>query len=359
MAHQTLYSSHASAPVIQQTIIDRYAELFLHNPADYIKHNGNNWFTVKGNATPAVLAAHLRHEIVIGLSPLKDGTIRWLALDFDAHNGESYSEISADLLAIVAALRRAGIQCHPEASGRGFHVWIFFAVPVRPNFIPALKQFVGNRCEVCAGKTRIRIPMGVYQKDRSRFCGFLDHSLTEIPDQFEYLKNIKPTKPDQIVALNHLPPQGPAAVKTKITVHSWYRNKPATATPKKDGRQVDRENLLFHFEIQPFINNRFSSVPNLKHRLVLYLGFALQLTAKETVNLRVRDLSENGSELKVAAPRCKAKTYLITDWAASIFRGLSEGKAPNVLVFQEGRKNFRERSVQKILQRFFESTLRG
>jgi hypothetical protein len=39
VAPQTVHSSYCCPPAIQQATIDRYAELFLHNPADYIKHS--------------------------------------------------------------------------------------------------------------------------------------------------------------------------------------------------------------------------------------------------------------------------------------------------------------------------------
>ncbi|WP_244275272.1 TOTE conflict system archaeo-eukaryotic primase domain-containing protein [Mycobacterium europaeum] len=74
--------------------------------------------------TPEVIDAHLRGEPHIGLYPLSDDhTCWWLAADFDREAA------MLDALAYMKAVRSYGIPAALEVSqsGRGAHVWIFFA----------------------------------------------------------------------------------------------------------------------------------------------------------------------------------------------------------------------------------------
>jgi superfamily II DNA or RNA helicase len=74
--------------------------------------------------TPEVIDAHLRGEAHIGLYPLSDDdTCWWVAADFDKEAA------MLDALAYMKAARSAGIPAALEVSqsGRGAHVWIFFA----------------------------------------------------------------------------------------------------------------------------------------------------------------------------------------------------------------------------------------
>src|ERR1700737_1156865 len=78
--------------------------------------------------TPDVVDAHLRGEIHIGLYPLSDDdTCWWVAADFDKEAA------MLDALAYMKAARSYGIPAALEVSqsGRGAHVWIFFA-PATP-----------------------------------------------------------------------------------------------------------------------------------------------------------------------------------------------------------------------------------
>jgi hypothetical protein len=74
--------------------------------------------------TPEVIDAHLRGEAHIGLYPLSDDdTCWWIAADFDKEAA------MLDALAYMKAARSYEIPAALEVSqsGRGAHVWIFFA----------------------------------------------------------------------------------------------------------------------------------------------------------------------------------------------------------------------------------------
>jgi superfamily II DNA or RNA helicase len=77
--------------------------------------------------TPAVLAAHLKGEVHIGLYPLLDGDkCWWLAADFDG------PEAMFDALMYVKAGRALQVPVALEVSrsGVGAHAWVFFTSPV-------------------------------------------------------------------------------------------------------------------------------------------------------------------------------------------------------------------------------------
>jgi len=77
--------------------------------------------------TPAVLAAHLKGEVHIGLYPLLDGDrCWWLAADFDG------PEAMFDALMYVKAGRTLQVPVALEVSrsGVGAHAWVFFTSPV-------------------------------------------------------------------------------------------------------------------------------------------------------------------------------------------------------------------------------------
>src|SRR5579859_1343383 len=77
--------------------------------------------------TSAVLAAHLKGEIHIGLYPLLDGDkCWWLAADFDG------PEAMFDALMYVKAGRKLQVPVALEVSrsGVGAHTWVFFTSPV-------------------------------------------------------------------------------------------------------------------------------------------------------------------------------------------------------------------------------------
>ena len=77
--------------------------------------------------TPAVLAAHLKGEVHIGLYPLLDGDrCWWLAADFDG------PDALVDALMYIKAARALQVPVALEVSrsGVGAHAWVFFTSPV-------------------------------------------------------------------------------------------------------------------------------------------------------------------------------------------------------------------------------------
>ena len=88
-----------------------------------IRHEDRNYLPL----TPAVLAAHLKGEVHIGLYPLLDGDkCWWLAADFDG------PEAMFDALMYVKAGRALQVPVALEVSrsGVGAHTWVFFTSPV-------------------------------------------------------------------------------------------------------------------------------------------------------------------------------------------------------------------------------------
>jgi superfamily II DNA or RNA helicase len=88
-----------------------------------IRHEDRDYLPL----TPAVLAAHLKGEVHIGLYPLLDGDkCWWLAADFDG------PEAMFDALMYVKAGRALQVPVALEISrsGVGAHTWVFFTSPV-------------------------------------------------------------------------------------------------------------------------------------------------------------------------------------------------------------------------------------
>src|SRR3990167_6328255 len=96
-------------------------------------------------------------------------------------------------------MNKVNIDSHLEQSGRGYHLWLFFEEPIlRERIERFVGQFIYHTAEIYAGKTKIRIPLGSYQKDKAIFCGFLDDNFKLIDDQEQYLLNIEQTGSDII-----------------------------------------------------------------------------------------------------------------------------------------------------------------
>jgi len=88
-----------------------------------IRHEDRDYLPL----TPAVLAAHLKGEVHIGLYPLLDGDkCWWLAADFDG------PEAMFDALMYIKAGRALQVPVALEVSrsGVGAHTWVFFTSPV-------------------------------------------------------------------------------------------------------------------------------------------------------------------------------------------------------------------------------------
>ena len=108
-------------------ILNKYRSLFLHNTSLYIIHTGSTWLTIKQEVTPELIQKHLERRIVIGLCPQKeDGTVKWVAIDFDAHNGEPIELLKENVRKTKENIIKVSIDSHLEQSGRGYHLFLFF-----------------------------------------------------------------------------------------------------------------------------------------------------------------------------------------------------------------------------------------
>jgi superfamily II DNA or RNA helicase len=107
--------------------------------------------------TAEVLTAHLSGELHLGLYPLLDGDLCWwLAADFDGQTA------MLDALAYMKAARALGVPAGLEVSrsGRGAHVWIFFASPVLAD----VARKVGTRLLREAMALRGRMDLASYDR---------------------------------------------------------------------------------------------------------------------------------------------------------------------------------------------------
>ncbi|HYI21373.1 MAG TPA: DEAD/DEAH box helicase family protein, partial [Candidatus Limnocylindrales bacterium] len=103
--------------------------------------------------TREVMAAHLAGEVFIGLYPLlRDNSCRFLAADFDG------SVAMLDALAYAKAARVSGVPAAVELSksGRGAHVWVFFAAPVQASTARAMGTVLLHEAMVLRGSMDLR-----------------------------------------------------------------------------------------------------------------------------------------------------------------------------------------------------------
>ncbi len=155
-------------------------------------------------------------DFVMGVYPmLLDETCRFLAVDFDR---ESWRE---DALAYVETARRldlgAAIEC--SRSGKGAHVWLFFAEPIpaidarklgahlltetmeaRPEIgFASYDRFFPNQDTLPRGGlgNLIALPLQKRARDQGRTL-FLDDALVPHPDQWAYLSSLTPITTRQV-----------------------------------------------------------------------------------------------------------------------------------------------------------------
>jgi hypothetical protein len=98
--------------------------------------------------TREVIAAHLAGEIFIGVYPLlRDNTCRFVAVDFDG------AAAMLDALAYARVARVSGVPAAVELSksGRGAHVWVFFAAPVDASTARAMGTVLLHEAIVLRG----------------------------------------------------------------------------------------------------------------------------------------------------------------------------------------------------------------
>ncbi len=103
--------------------------------------------------TREVIAAHLAGEVFIGVYPLlRDNSCRFLAADFDG------SLAMLDALAYAKAARVSGVPAAVELSksGRGAHVWVFFAGPVEASTARAMGTVLLHEAMVLRGSMDLR-----------------------------------------------------------------------------------------------------------------------------------------------------------------------------------------------------------
>ena len=277
--------------------LQKYCSLFLHNTNLYIIHNGRTWITEKTEVTKDLIQKHLERKITIGLQPQKeDGTVKWAAIDYDAHNDEPIEEIQENLLKTKTNLIKVNIDSHIEQSGRGYHLWILFEEPIQRDSIERLiKQFIYHSAELYAGKQKIRIPLGSYQKNKSIFCGFLDNNLDLIQNQEEYLMNIKPTsiriirdarqKIRDDKTLIKIKPISKTKIRKIRTDERWF-------TFNKEKKNIEK----------PKINKSkaIELTKNTKHKFVLQLLFDMNLSPREIRNIKIKDVRIEAQILEIA-----------------------------------------------------------
>lgn len=166
--------------------------------------------------TDQAIYDHLAGKHVVGLYPLlDDDSTRLLAADFDK------GEWKEDASAFVATCHEFSIPCALEVSrsGRGAHVWIFFATAVAASL--ARRLGAGLISRTCAGIRQLelssydrlfpnqdRLPSGGFgnlialplqKKARDRGGSvFVDDVFTPYPDQWGYLSSLDPLKADTL-----------------------------------------------------------------------------------------------------------------------------------------------------------------
>ena len=103
--------------------------------------------------TPEVIASHLAGEVFIGLYPLlSDNSCWFLVADFDG------GAAMLDALAYAKAARSEGVPAAVELSksGRGAHVWVFFAAPVDASVARAAGTVLLREAMVLRGSMDLR-----------------------------------------------------------------------------------------------------------------------------------------------------------------------------------------------------------
>ena len=334
---------------MNQKILQKYQNLLLHNTTLYIIHTGRTWLTEKKEVTPALIQKHLERKITIGIQPQRDDrTVKWAAIDFDAHNEEPIEEIQENVIKTKQNLTKLNIDSHIEQSGRGYHLWIFFENPIlRKNIEDFIKKFVYHSAEIYAGKTKIRIPLGSYQKDKSIFCGFLDENFNLIENQEEYLLNIKQTsletikeakkrvKADNLI-LNIKPVSKDK--KRKVTTNfKWFIkfDKEKKNIPKKP--EIDKSKII-------------GITTNSKHKFILQLLLDMNLSPREIRNIKIKEIRLEEQILEIAERKGnKRKMLLIPGHLINSFKENMANKEQNDLLLMSNRgKPYNLRTIFKI-----------
>ena len=333
---------------MQPEAFQKYCSLFLHNTSLYIIHTGSTWLTVKQEVTPELIKKHLERQIVIGLCPQKDdGTVKWVAIDFDAHNGEPIETIKENVKKTKENLTKVNINSHLEQSGRGYHLWLFFEEPIlRERIERFIGQFIYHSAELYAGKTKIRIPLGCYQKDKSIFCDFLDDDFNLIKNQEQYLLNIKPTNIEAIRNARNQVRENKSILLTKPI----SENKKRTIVTNQKWFTFDKEKKEVITKPEINKNKVLEMTDNEKHKLILRLLFEMNLSPLEIRNLKVKDISLNEQLLSISKYKTnERKMLLVPGYLLEPLKNYLANKMPDDLLLTSARgKRYNVRTIEMI-----------
>ena len=333
---------------MQPEAFQKYCSLFLHNTSLYIIHTGSTWLTVKQEVTPELIKKHLERQIVIGLCKKKDdGTVKWVAIDFDAHNGEPIETIKENVKKTKENLTKVNINSHLEQSGRGYHLWLFFEEPVlRERIERFIGQFIYHSAELYAGKTKIRIPLGSYQKDKSIFCDFLDDDFNLIKNQEQYLLNIKPTNIEAIRNARNQVRENKSILLTKPI----SENKKRTIVTNQKWFTFDKEKKEVITKPEINKNKVLEMTDNEKHKLILRLLFEMNLSPLEIRNLKVKDISLNEQLLSISKYKTnERKMLLVPGYLLEPLKNYLANKMPDDLLLTSARgKRYNVRTIEMI-----------
>lgn len=326
----------------------KYCSLFFHNTSLYIIHTGSTWLTVKQEVTSELIKKHLERQIVIGLCPQKDdGTVKWVAIDFDAHNGEQIETIKENVRKTKENLTKVNIDSHLEQSGRGYHLWLFLEEPIlRERIERFIGQFIYHSAELYSGKTKIRIPLGSYQKDKSIFCGFLDDNFNLIENQEQYLLNIKPTNIEAIRNARNQVREN----KSILKINPISENKKRTIVTDQKWFTFDKEKKEITPKPEIDKNKILEMTDNEKHKLILRLLFEMNLSPLEIRNLKVKDISLNEQLLSITKYKTnERKMLLVPGHLIEPLKTYLANKKPEDLLLTGARgKRYNVRTIEMI-----------
>jgi len=279
----------------------------------------------------------------------EDNTLKWVSYDFDAHNDEPMEGLQENVLKTKENLAKVGIDSHIEKSGRGYHLWVFFENPIaREKVENFLKHFVYHSLEIYAGKTKIRIPLGAYQKDRSIFCGFLNEDFNLIQNQQEYLLNIKPT------SLQIIQNAKQQLQTIKLVTKPISQNKKRRVIGEQKWVYFNKEKKEKVIpEIKP--KEILKVTKNTKHKLILRLLNDMNLSPREIIRLNVQDVNINEQILKIRKfKEVERKILLIPGHFLDLFKVFTENKdLDEPLVKSERNKRYNKRTIQMIKENAF------
>ncbi len=239
------------------------------------------------------------------------------------------------------------IDSHLEQSGRGYHLWLFSEEPIlRERIERFVEQFIYYSAELYAGKTKIRIPLGSYQKDKSIFCGFLDDNFNLFENQEQYLLNIKPTNIETIRNARNQVRENKSILQTTPIIE----NKKRTITTNQKWFTFDKEKK--EITPKPEINKDkvLEMTDNDKHKLILRLLFEMNLSPLEIRNLKVKDISLNEQLLSISRYKTNVrKMLLVPRHLLEPIKNYLANKKPDDLLLTSARsKRYNVRTIEMI-----------